>query len=796
MQKTRNSRTFYLTLVIFSLVGQIAWVMENMYLNVFLYDRFAASAEATVKSLTYTMGSQVLSVDTTGYTIPASGNLPVDFQYTPDVARVCTITVTAVVELNGVEYTFSMDVQLDVQDASKLVYIGIDASHYNEQVAGNYKDSMGNFGALAAGYSVRTVELKTSEELIAACSNEKYAALILTAPSRRDGSALRDPYATYSDAELEALTAFNKNGGAVILAGWSDNYEKYEQFPAEDHMAAQQNKLLTALGSSLRITDDATNDDSLNGGQSQRLYFNAYNFDSFLLEGVEVDPENPNDRLYTEVYSQYGGATIHVVDAEGKMTSTVPATVTPIVFGHETTFSKDSDNDGIGGDSVPKYAYAQNDDRLMVLASEELPGQGLIVVSGAAFMSNFEVQATIEDSGSEKNYSNYKICENLVSWLNPATITPIADVQAETEEGVKFTIEGVVTSNASGYDKDTAFFDCIYLQDETAGINAFPVAGNYKIGDLVRITGTTSSYQGERQIAVSSIELISQGHEVEAAEITAKELNDGSMLGSLVTLKGTVESFEYANGLVQTILVKDANGEVGRIFIDGYITTAYDVENLKVGAYVVATGLASYDNSFDGPAPRIRIRDRHDVLVTVDPTTFEDIREDGWYYDAVCALVNKGIMSGRSETQFDPAGTLTRAEWVTMLYRAAGSPAVAELSSFTDVPADSWCAEAFAWAEDLGIVSGVAAGIAAPTMVVNREQLVIMLHRFAGSPYVKYDLSGYTDIDLVSYYAFDSFEWAVSNGYVTGMSATTLGPQFATNRAQAATILAHYLGLI
>ena len=753
-------------------------------------------SEAAVKSLTYSVGSQVLGVDTTGYTVPASGNLTVDYKYTPEAAKVMKITVTAVVELDGVEYTFSMDVQLDVQDASKLVYIGIDASHYNEYVAGNYKDSMGNFGALAAGYSVRTVELKTSEELIAACSNEKFAALILTAPSRRDGSALRDPYATYSDAELEALTAFNKNGGAVILAGWSDNYEKYEQFPAEDHMAAQQNKLLTALGSSLRITDDATNDDSLNGGQTQRLYFNAYNFDSFLLGGVEVDPENPNDRLYTEVYSQYGGASIHVVDESGAMTSEIPATVTPIVFGHDTTYSKDSDNDGIGGSSVPEYAYAENDDRLMVLASEELPGQGLIIVAGAAFMSNFEVQATIEDSGSEKNYSNYKICENLVSWLNPATITDIAEVQAQTEEGVKYTIEGVVTSNASGYDKDTAFFDCIYLQDATAGINAFPVAGNYKIGDKVRITGTTSSYQGERQIAVSSIELISEGHEVAPVEISAAELNDGSVLGSLVTLKGTVESFEYANGLIQTIMVKDANGEVGRIFIDGYITTAYDVLNLKVGAYVVATGLASYDNSFDGPAPRIRIRDRRDVLVTVDPTAFEDISEDGWYYDAVCAMVDNGIMAGRSETQFDPAGTLTRAEWVTMLYRAAGSPAVSELSSFTDVPADSWCAEAFAWAEDMGIVAGVAPGKVAPTMTITREQLVITLHRFAGSPYVKYDLSVYTDIDLVSYYAFDSFEWAVANGYVTGMSATTLGPQALTNRAQAATILAHYLGLI
>ncbi len=755
-------------------------------------------SEATVKSLTYTVGSQVLGVDTTGYTVPASGNLTVDFTYTPETAKVMTITVTAVVELDGVEYTFSMDVELDVQDASKLVYIGIDASHYNEYVAGNYKDSMGNFGALAAGYSVRTVELKTSEELIAACSNEKYAALILTAPSRRLAAA-QEELRTYTAEEMAAIKAFNAAGGTVILAGWSDNYENYSAvsgMTAEQHMAATQNALLAELGSSLRITDDATHDNSLNGGQTQRLYFNAYNFDSFLLDGVEVDPENPNDRLYTEVYSQYGGASIHVVDESGAMTSEIPATVTPIVFGHDTTYSKDTDNDGIGGSSVPEYAYAENDDRLMVLASEELPGQGLIIVAGAAFMSNFEVQATIEDSGSEKNYSNYKICENLVSWLNPATITDIAEVQAQTEEGVKYTIEGVVTSNASGYDKDTAFFDCIYLQDATAGINAFPVAGNYKIGDKVRITGTTSSYQGERQIAVSSIELISEGHEVAPVEISAAELNDGSVLGSLVTLKGTVESFEYANGLIQTIMVKDANGEVGRIFIDGYITTAYDVLNLKVGAYVVATGLASYDNSFDGPAPRIRIRDRRDVLVTVNPASFEDISEDGWYYDAVCAMVDNGIMAGKDATHFDPAGTLTRAEWVTMLYRAAGSPAVSELSSFTDVPADSWCAEAFAWAEDMGIVAGVAPGKVAPTMTITREQLVITLHRFAGSPYVKYDLSVYTDVDLVSYYAFDSFEWAVANGYVTGMSATILAPQAITNRAQAATILANYLGLI
>ena len=104
-------------------------------------------------------------------------------------------------------------------------------------------------------------------------------------------------------------------------------------------------------------------------------------------------------------------------------------------------------------------------------------------------MSNFEVQATISDSNAEKNYSNYNICENLARYLNPVTITDIATVQKQTDKGYKFTIQGVVTSNASGFDKDTAFFDCIYVQDDTAGICCFPVAGEYQIGGAVQRAG-------------------------------------------------------------------------------------------------------------------------------------------------------------------------------------------------------------------------------------------------------------------------------------------------------------------
>ena len=589
------------------------------------------STDAKIKSITYAVGSQVLASATDVGTVPASGTLALSYDVSFDTARVYKVTATVVLEQDGKEYVFTKDITLDVLNADDLVYIGIDASHYNEYVAGNYKDSMGNFGNLAGKYNVRTVELKTSDELIAACSNPKFKALILTAPSRRLADAQTDPR-TYSAAELAAITAFNSNGGTVILAGWSDNYENYDVIQSNSaikHMAATQNEVLQALGSSLRISDDATYDDvrsAADGVDKWRLYFNTYG-QSFLTDGVIVDAEHPYDRLYTEVFSHYGGASVYAVDADDKPTSTLPATVSPVVYTHSTTYSVDVDKDGLGGANVPKYAYAENDSRLLAMASEQLEGKGLIIVSGAAFMSNFEVQATISDNGSEKNYSNYKICENLLGRINPVKITDIATVRAQTEAGHKYTIEGVVTSNASGYDKATAFFDCIYVQDETGGINCFPVAGDFKIGDVVRVTGVTETYQGENELQVSSIEKIGETTPVTPKVVTSTQINDGSVLGQLVTLKGFVVGYEMADGLVQTILVRDSEGEIARVFIDGYITTSYDVANLSVGCQISATGLASYDNTFvlaDGTemAPRIRVRDRNDVVCTAHEHTF------------------------------------------------------------------------------------------------------------------------------------------------------------------------------
>lgn len=597
---------------------------EKMTVKTTLFN--SEASDAAIKSLTYKLDGAVIDQINNAGTVAKGTNTAVNYDFTPVKAKVQTLTVEAVLTVGDQDYSFTKDLSLDIRDADKLVYIGIDGSHYNEYVAGNYKDSMGNFSRLAAQSDVRCVILNTSEELISAAKNAngKFKMLILTAPSRRNGTSLREPYAVYSDAEIAALKGFAEAGGSLVLCGWSDLYENYKAFPAEDHMAAQQNKLLAAIGATLRISDDGAYDDVLNAGGSEankaRLYLSTYNWANPLTKGIVYDKEHPNDNLYSQLFSQYGGATIYAVDQEGNPTSVLPSNISPVVYGHSTTYSKNCDNDSLGG-NIPKYEYAKEDNRLMVLATETVThsngSQSMVIVDGAAFMSNFEIQATVSDTNAELNYSNYTILENLIQFVNPIQIDSIAEVQKEAEEGVKFTVEGIVTSNASGFDKATAFFDCIYLQDGTAGINAFPVSGDYKVGQKVRITGTTSSYNGERQLNVSSISLLDSNIQtLEPKAVTAEQVNNQTYLGSLVKLTGKITKVELANGAVQTILVRDNAGNTARIFIDGYITTGKEINNLEVGNSITAVGLSSYDNTFDGLPARIRIRDRADIVCT------------------------------------------------------------------------------------------------------------------------------------------------------------------------------------
>lgn len=745
--------------------------------------------DALVKSVVYTTnGSQVLYTDNTNYTINAGSALTLTWDYLPTAAKLTTINVTVVVELDGMEYTFTGSVELDIQDASQLTYIGIDASHSNEYVAGYNKALMGNFSTLATAASIRTEEFATSEALIAACENAdgKYSAIVLNVPSRRLSDAK-----VYSEAELAALAAFNANGGVLIITGAGDSND---QVADAKHMAAAQNELLKALGSSLRLSDDGTYEDTSFG-----LSFNTYG-DNALTDGL------------TTAVSYYGGSTIYVVDAEGNATTTIPATVSPVLYANAATISKDADADGLGGDATPKYTYAEGDDRLMVMAMEELDGKGMIFVAGSAFMNDYDLAIPATNA-------NNALCENLFKVINPTKVTSIADVRAQTEDGYKFTIEGVVTSNASGYDKDTAFFDCIYVQDETAGINCFPVAGEFKIGDIVRVTGTTEAYQGEPELQVISIEKIGETTPVEPTLITAAQLNDRSVEGMLVTVKGCVTGITVSNGLVESIYVKDSEGNIARVFIDGYITGSTEITGLEVGCLVEATGLASYDDTYaieHDSYSRIRVRNRAEILCSVcthdyvdgictvcgaaDPdyvkpgmeNPFTDVIEGKWYYDAVMWAVEEDIANGYKDTTlFGTYEECTREQVVTLLWRAAGSPepTITE-NPFSDVVEGKYYYKAVLWAVENGITEGYAGyDLFGTGDTCTRGQIATFLYRYAEKPALTGTENPFTDLNQKAFY-YTAVLWAVENEITNGYAETTkFCPMDNCSRAQIVTFL-------
>lgn len=176
---------------------------------------------------------------------------------------------------------------------------------------------------------------------------------------------------------------------------------------------------------------------------------------------------------------------------------------------------------------------------------------------------------------------------------------------------------------------------------------------------------------------------------------------------------------------------------------------------------------------------------------------FTDVKEGDWFYKGVAYVVDKGIMSGVAENQFDPSGKLTRAMLVQMLYNMEGRPACDAENAFIDVPVGQWYTDAVIWANDEKIVSGMGDGLFAPNMEITREQMVVMLYNYA--KYKGYDvtasadLSKFADNASVSTWAQPAMQWAVAEGYISGMGDNQLAPQGTATRAEIASVIMRFM---
>lgn len=202
--------------------------------------------------------------------------------------------------------------------------------------------------------------------------------------------------------------------------------------------------------------------------------------------------------------------------------------------------------------------------------------------------------------------------------------------------------------------------------------------------------------------------------------------------------------------------------------------------------------------TFTMPASAVKVGVSY-VKATETPseTKFNDVSANDWFASAVDYVTGKGMMNGTADNTFSPKANTTRGMVVTVLYRLENQPSTSA-ASFTDVASGAYYANAVAWANANGIVSGYGSGKFGPNDKVTREQLAAILYRYA--QYKKYDVSvgedtnilSYDDAQSISSYAIPAIQWACGAGVVTGKSGSKLDPKGNATRAEVAAMLMRF----
>lgn len=345
-----------------------------------------------------------------------------------------------------------------------------------------------------------------------------------------------------------------------------------------------------------------------------------------------------------------------------------------------------------------------------------------------------------------------------------------------------------------GTDKYTSFADAV---------SAVPANGT------IEITGGTSPYTGTANKTFTvknstSADITVNGQTIKPTKsYTFKytHSSSGSSGGSSsgkTTYKVTTSAVN--NGGVNA---SPSNAEKGAtITITLSPDKGYKLDKLTVtdgsGKTVSTVKKSDTVYTFTMPASAVKVGVSY-VKATETPskTKFNDVSANDWFASAVDYVTGKGMMNGTADNTFSPKANTTRGMVVTVLYRLENQPSTSA-ASFTDVASGAYYANAVAWANANGIVSGYGSGKFGPNDKVTREQLAAILYRYA--QYKKYDVSvgedtnilSYDDAQSISTYAIPAIQWACGAGVVTGKSGSKLDPKGNATRAEVAAMLMRF----
>ena len=273
----------------------------------------------------------------------------------------------------------------------------------------------------------------------------------------------------------------------------------------------------------------------------------------------------------------------------------------------------------------------------------------------------------------------------------------------------------------------------------------------------------------------------------QAQTVIPKRQSSGGGSGGSSSYPITVPS-KTENGTV-TVSPKNASaGSTVTITVkpdSGYVLETISVTD-KNGNDLKLTDKSNGKYTFTMPTSKVEIK----VTFMEDNSVlnfFYDVPNDAYYYEAVKWAAENGITGGVGNSLFAPNQPCTRAQIVTFLWRAAGSPAPKSMSSFTDVPADAFYAKAVAWAVENGITSGTGEGKFSPNAICTRAQSVTFLYRTSGSPAVS-GSAEFSDVSTTAFYA-DAVAWAAKKGITTGIGGGLFGSDNDCTRSQIVTFL-------
>ena len=307
-------------------------------------------------------------------------------------------------------------------------------------------------------------------------------------------------------------------------------------------------------------------------------------------------------------------------------------------------------------------------------------------------------------------------------------------------------------------------------------------------------TTKTTTANGSTGMTVTTIENGESKTEA-AAKVSGKAVEDAKKNGEAVKAPVEVEATRNSNTAptVKVELPKRA----------GETKVEIPVSNATPGTVAVLVHPDGTEEIVKNSVPT-----ENGIQLTVDGSATVKIidnskgfidTQDHWAKDAIDFVSARGLVNGMSATTFEPNGTLTRAQLVTILYRHAGSPDVTGLPNpFADVAPQAWYAKAVIWAAANGVVKGTSAATFAPEDAITREQIAAILYRYNGEAVTEDRLSSFPDADAVSGYAVEAMQWAVSRGLISGDPASDgtlwLRPRDGATRAQIAKILWVWLG--